>query len=253
MTLVSIVLLVLLIITVVLLLLQRSRAAETVELLRRDHETALQSKVDKHQAETTESSLRMENDRAMQAINELEANLNSKQMQVQQLQQELDQARSEAEKSLKEADIQANHMKVGLFGDIQNLNETVAIIQDNLHAFERWADELESLMQNNADMQKQSVEFQKIVEQIIILALNASIEAARAGEAGRGFAVVADEVRSLAQKSELLNSNYKKNLSKNEVLTVGTSQDIQAASKLILTNITNASSTLNKIHSSVSA
>ena len=61
-------------------------------------------------------------------------------------------------------------------------------------------------MKNNSDMQKQSADFQNIVAQIIILALNASIEAARAGEAGRGFAVVADEVRSLANKSEALNN-----------------------------------------------
>ncbi|HMW46941.1 MAG TPA: methyl-accepting chemotaxis protein [Marinagarivorans sp.] len=106
-------------------------------------------------------------------------------------------------------------------------------------------------MKNNADMQKQSADFQNIVAQIIILALNASIEAARAGEAGRGFAVVADEVRSLANKSEALNNLYKDNLCKNELLTVGTTQDIQATSKMILTNIVNIASAINNLNTTI--
>src|SRR5690606_16206933 len=110
-----------------------------------------------------------------------------------------------------------------------------AQLKNDLTSFERWTTQLENLMKNNAEMQKQSAVFQDIVKQIIILALNASIEAARAGEAGRGFAVVATEVRNLANESEELNNTYKENLCKNELLTISAFQDIQASSKMILT------------------
>jgi methyl-accepting chemotaxis protein len=175
--------------------------------------------------------------------------------QLEQVQREKNHVRQESEQHIRllnERIEQARHegvsLKQSLIQRIDELQEKTQIIQSNLHSFERWTLELEGLMKNNADMQKQSGDFQKIVAQIIILALNASIEAARAGEAGRGFAVVADEVRSLANKSEELNNHYKDNLSKNELLTVGTTQDIQATSKMILTNIVNITSAINNLH-----
>lgn len=120
-------------------------------------------------------------------------------------------------------------------------------LKDLLMTFERWNIELTALIDHNKMMQAQNEDFSTIVKQTIILALNASIEAARAGEYGRGFAVVADEVRSLAVKSEDLNNEYKSHLSKNEVITISTFQDIQASSQLILTAINNFSSRLNQL------
>lgn len=139
------------------------------------------------------------------------------------------------------------HFKKTLNHKVVELQSHTGRLQNDLKSFERWSDELNRLMANNAEMQKQSVAFQSIVEQIIILALNASIEAARAGEYGRGFAVVADEVRSLAKKSEALNNHYKDNLCKNELLTVTAFQDIQATSKMVLTGVINFVSEIDRL------
>lgn len=122
-------------------------------------------------------------------------------------------------------------------------------LKNLLLTFERWNVELSSLLEHNKMMQAQNDAFSTIVKQTIILALNASIEAARAGEHGRGFAVVADEVRSLAVKSEGLNNEYKAHLSKNEVITISTFQDIQASCQMILTAINNVATHLNKLRS----
>jgi len=72
------------------------------------------------------------------------------------------------------------------------------------------------------------------VNQVIIVALNASIEAARAGAHGRGFAVVASEVRDLAQRAEKLSKSYRANLYQNDLITTTTFQDLQAGGKMII-------------------
>lgn len=141
--------------------------------------------------------------------------------------------------ALKEAESTISHFRLGVGTKKDALRTHTAQLKHDLGSFERWTGQLESLMANNAEMQRQSESFHDIVKQIIILALNASIEAARAGEAGRGFAVVATEVRNLANESEELNNNYKENLSKNELLTISAFQDIQATSKMIQTGVTN--------------
>lgn len=129
--------------------------------------------------------------------------------------------------------------------DLENLSEL-------LMTFERWNDSLTSLMQHNKIMHDQNSEFYQIVKQIIILALNAAIEAARAGEHGRGFAVVADEVRNLAMRSEELSQSYGDNLGKNDFLTTSTFQDIQACSKMVLTEVFNTKREVEKLLAEVS-
>lgn len=86
-------------------------------------------------------------------------------------------------------------------------------------------------------MHRKNDEFALIVNQVIIVALNASIEAARAGAHGRGFAVVASEVRDLVQRAEKLSKSYRSNLYQNDLITT-TFQNLQAGGKMIIGAIT---------------
>lgn len=220
-------------------------------MVERRQADAIAGRVDKKAHEALRAELDKQSQVAKEKIHRLEADLKAAQSEKRELQLAMQRDVQDLSDTLQRTTQDAQQLKEKLVRRIDELQEKTDVIQTNLNSFERWTLELDGLMKNNADMQKQSVGFQKIVAQIIILALNASIEAARAGEAGRGFAVVADEVRSLAKKSEELNNLYKDNLSKNELLTVGTTQDIQATSKMILTNIMNITTAIHHLHEAV--
>jgi methyl-accepting chemotaxis protein len=103
--------------------------------------------------------------------------------------------------------------------------------------FERWHEQMISLMKQNEDMHAKNQELSSIVKHVVIVSLNASIEAARAGPAGRGFAVVASEVRALAARSEELSKSYRDSLDRNDLTTTATFQDIQAGGKMITASL----------------
>jgi methyl-accepting chemotaxis protein len=103
--------------------------------------------------------------------------------------------------------------------------------------FERWHEQMISLMKQNEDMHAKNHELSSIVKHVVIVSLNASIEAARAGTAGRGFAVVASEVRALAARSEELSRSYRDSLDRNDLTTTATFQDIQAGGKMITASL----------------
>ncbi|MBP0589235.1 chemotaxis protein [Paraburkholderia sp. LEh10] len=122
----------------------------------------------------------------------------------------------------------------------------------NLSAtFERWHEQMISLMAQNHDMHTKNNELSSIVRHVLIVSLNASIEAARAGAAGRGFSIVASEVRALAARSQELSKSYHDSLNRNDLITTATFQDIQAGGKMITASLASVESLAGQIQSRI--
>jgi methyl-accepting chemotaxis protein len=115
--------------------------------------------------------------------------------------------------------------------------------------FERWHEQMISLMAQNHDMHAKNNELSSIVRHVLIVSLNASIEAARAGAAGRGFSIVASEVRALAARSQELSKSYHDSLNRNDLITTATFQDIQAGGKMVAASLASVESLAGQIQS----
>lgn len=140
------------------------------------------------------------------------------------------------------ADVQAD-----LLRQTQELAQEVAQLKALAVAFERWHQDMISLMSQNRDMRGVGEDVASIVKQLIMLSLNAAIEAARAGESARGFVVVAAEVRSLSLRAQTLSKDLSKNLHKSDLTTTATFQDIQAGGKLMLAAISGLESMVRQL------
>jgi methyl-accepting chemotaxis protein len=110
----------------------------------------------------------------------------------------------------------------------ESIQGLVGQVEESSHKEAMMADKINLLSQDANDVKNVLSVINDIAEQTNLLALNAAIEAARAGELGRGFAVVADEVRQLAERTQ-------KSLS-----------EINATINIIMQNIVEASSEMNK-------
>jgi methyl-accepting chemotaxis protein len=134
---------------------------------------------------------------------------------------------------------------------MHDVMEEIQRLKDTALTFERWHEDMTSLMTQNREMHVKNREFAAIVQQIVMLSLNATIEAARAGEAGRGFAVVAGQVRALAARSEALSVGYSHSLDKNDTTTTATFQDIQAGGKMMVAALSGLESTVKRLRAKV--
>jgi methyl-accepting chemotaxis protein len=119
--------------------------------------------------------------------------------------------------------------------------------------FERWHEQMISLMAQNHDMHQKNQELSSIVSHVLIVSLNASIEAARAGAAGRGFSIVAGEVRALATRSQELSKSYRDSLHRNDLVTAATFQDIQAGGKMIAASLASVESLSQQLQTQLEA
>ena len=163
------------------------------------------------------------------------------------------QLRREHASALRAAGAQAAEVRSGATRHSASMAGEITQLLGLVKTFERWHAEMNTLLAHNREMHAKSEEFSKIVEQVVIVALNASIEAARAGDHGRGFSVVANEVRTLAGRAERLAKDYRANLYKNDLITTTTFQDLQAGGKMIVGAVTGLELINNKSRNMLAA
>jgi len=138
-----------------------------------------------------------------------------------------------------------------LLRQIDSIAAEAEQIRQIAHAFERWHQDMISLMSHSKAMHGRGDDLGSIVRQLIMLSLNAAIEAARAGDSARGFVVVAAEVRNLALKAQSLSGDLGKNLHKSDLLTTATFQDIQAGGKMMMAAISGLDSMIRQLRSQI--
>ena len=157
------------------------------------------------------------------------------------------------DKLMRQETSQIESLRLSASGECMTLSSALEDLLGISKTFERWHEDMSSLLSHNRGMHAKNEQFASIVRQIVIVALNASIEAARAGDMGRGFAVVADEVRQLAGRAETLSKSYSASLYQNDLITTTTFQDMQAGGKMILGAFTGLNLTAKKLNDNLAS
>jgi methyl-accepting chemotaxis protein len=205
--------------------------------------------------------LRAEADREAQALSTEQAAQSEQTLahaqEKQALESLLEQLREDLTAQTAQAEAARAELKAALEGKEQWAGKAAQLAGEAVRlkglaaTFERWHEQMISLMTQNQDMHAKNHELSSIVRHVVIVSLNASIEAARAGPAGRGFAVVASEVRALAARSEELSKSYRESLHRNDLTTTATFQDIQAGGKMITASLSSVESLANQFQSTL--
>ena len=205
----------------------------------------LQSEADRHVAALTSASAAQSELIGLheQQMQDLEATLAQLREELKTQSDSAGQLRAELKAALDGRD-HLSHKAAQLAAEAARLKGLAA-------TFERWHEQMISLMTQNQDMHAKNRELSSIVRHVVIVSLNASIEAARAGPAGRGFAVVASEVRALAARSEELSKSYRDSLHRNDLTTTATFQDIQAGGKMIAASLSSVESLANQFQATL--
>ncbi|MFJ9531521.1 methyl-accepting chemotaxis protein [Herbaspirillum sp. NPDC101396] len=200
-------------------------------LMLKRQNTRMRRMVDVDQVDTLKRNVQLTLDEHQQNIDahrqELEAQRRDNDVRLAQTQRD-------TEKVVAQLSSQNSQSVARVLENCDASQETISNLLGLMRTFERWHDDMNVLITHNREMHRKNDEFALIVNQVIIVALNASIEAARAGTHGRGFAVVASEVRDLAQRAEKLSKSYRANLYQNDLITTTTFQDLQAGGKMII-------------------
>jgi methyl-accepting chemotaxis protein len=129
----------------------------------------------------------------------------------------------------------------------REIGEEATRLKAVAHAFERWHQDMNSLMEQNRSMRTTGEEVSLIVRHLTMLSLNAKIEAARAGDNARGFVVVATEMRTLADRADALQKQFTAGLHRNDMATTATFQDIQASGKMMMAAISGLESKIDRM------
>ncbi|PTB22035.1 chemotaxis protein [Trinickia symbiotica] len=197
-----------------------------------------------------QTALSVAETRERQRIEQYEGQLQEAGSRIAELEGELARAIGNAS-DLGTALANAEAQKAAWLDDARRLAGEAARLRGLSGTFERWHEQMISLMTQNHDMHKKNQELSAIVAHVLIVSLNASIEAARAGTAGRGFSIVASEVRTLATRSQELSKSYQNSLNRNDLITTATFQDIQAGGKMITASLGSVDALASQLESKI--